>query len=174
MKFIKRLLILAVLVAGGLYLYGRSLPREHVASSTIVLVASPDTVYKVIRNVSTTPSWWSDMKGARRLTDKARETWEENMGAAGVMHVEMTTLTEPRQVVTTIVDNEEAGWGGVWTYDITSSGSGTEVRITEDGYVDSPIFRVLMKWMGEHRTMDSYLRSLGGHFGEMVTPRHGG
>jgi hypothetical protein len=28
-----------------------------------------------------------------------------------------------------------------------------------------------MKWMGPHRTIDSYLRSLGGHFGEMVTPR---
>lgn len=174
MKFIKRLLILAVLVAGGLFLYGRTLPREHVASSTIVLVASPDTVFKVIRNVAATPSWWSDMKGARRLTDKARETWEENMGAAGVLRVEMTSLTPPRQLVTTIVDVEEAGWGGVWTYDIASSGAGTEVTITEDGYVDSPVFRVLMRWMGEHRTMDSYLRSLAGHFGEIGNPRHGG
>jgi hypothetical protein len=33
--------------------------------------------------------------------------------------------------------------------------------------------RVIMGSMGEHRTMDSYLRDLGGHFGEPMSPRHG-
>lgn len=173
MQFLKRLLFLVLFVAGGLYVYGRTLPREHLASSTITLVAMPDTVFTVIRNVGATPTWWSDMKASRRLDGRARETWEENMGSAGLMHVELTRVSPPRQLVTTIVDNEEAGRGGTWTYDITSTGSGTEVTITEDGYVDSPIFRVVSHWIGQYRTMDSYLKSLADHFGEIGNPRHG-
>jgi hypothetical protein len=39
--------------------------------------------------------------------------------------------------------------------------------------VESPFFRVVMKLRGgPHRTLDSYLRSLGAHFGETVSPRH--
>ncbi len=173
MKFLKRLLILVLLVAGGLYVYGRTLPREHLASSTITLVAMPDTVFAVIRNVGATPTWWSDMKASRRLDGRATETWEENMGSAGVMHVEVTRVSPPRQLVMTVVDNEDAGWGGTLTFDIAATGSGTEVTVTEDGYVDSPIFRVVMHWMGPYRTIDSYLRSLADHFGEIGNPRHG-
>lgn len=173
MGFLKKLIILVLVLAGGTYLYGRSLPREHVARSTIVLVAPADTVYALIRNVGGTPTWWSDMKSARRLSGYPRETWEENMGATGILNIEITQANPPRQLVTTIVDTEEAGWGGTWTYDVASSATGTELTITEEGYIDSPIFRVMMKFIGVHRTMDSYLRSLGAHFGEPVNPRHG-
>jgi hypothetical protein len=51
--------------------------------------------------------------------------------------------------------------------------SGTEVRITEEGWVDAPLVRVVMKLRGKYRVMDSYLRSLGAHFDESVSPRHG-
>lgn len=173
MGFFKKLIILGLLLAGGMYLYGRSLPGEHVARSTIVLVAPADSVFALIRNVGSTPTWWSDMRSSRRLSGYPRETWEEDMGAAGVLHIEITQVSPPRQIVTTIVDTEEAGWGGVWTYDIASSATGTELTITEEGYIDSPIYRVIMKFIGVHRSMDSYLRSLGAHFGEPANPRHG-
>ncbi|MHB1299145.1 MAG: hypothetical protein ACYC0B_11505, partial [Gemmatimonadaceae bacterium] len=63
--------------------------------------------------------------------------------------------------------------GGRWTYAIVRTASGTEVTITETGWIEPPLYRVVMKVRGgPHRTLDSYLRSLGAKFGEIVTPRH--
>jgi uncharacterized protein YndB with AHSA1/START domain len=172
-KLIKWLLILALVVVGGAYLYGRTLPREHTASSTIVLVASADTVWSVIRNVKGATAWWSDLKSATRVSGAMRETWDEDMGPMGTIRIEISAEDPPRRLVTTILGAEEQGWGGTWTYTITSAQSTTEVTITEKGFVNSPIMRVFMGALGEHRTMDSYLRDLAGHFGEATTPRHG-
>ena len=173
MGFIKKVVILGVVVGGGLYFYGRSLPREHSIRSRITIVAPPDTVFKVIRNIGTTNTWWSDMKSSRRLTSSRGETWEENMGSAGIIMVTISRVVSGKSMVHTIVDDGKQGWGGTWTYQVESTGAGTEVTITEDGYVDSPFFRVMMKLRGKYRTIDSYLSSLGAHFGEPVTPRHG-
>jgi uncharacterized protein YndB with AHSA1/START domain len=173
MGFIKKVVVLGLVAGGGTFLYGRSLPREHTVRSTVTLVASSDTVFKVIRNIGTTNTWWSDMKSSRRLTSGRGETWEENMGPAGVITVTISRVVPGKSMVHTIVDDGTQGWGGTWTYQVASTGAGTEVTITEDGYVDSPFFRVLMKLRGKYRTIDSYLSSLGAHFGEPVTPRHG-
>ncbi len=51
--------------------------------------------------------------------------------------------------------------------------AGTEVTVTEEGWVEPALFRVVMKLRGgAHKTIDGYLRSLGAHFGETVSPRH--
>jgi uncharacterized protein YndB with AHSA1/START domain len=173
LKFLKWVVILGVVVGGGAWVYGRGLPQEHVAVSTVVLVAPVDTVWRVIRNIEATPRWWPDMKSARRAQGYPRETWEQQMGAAGTLKVEITSALPGRNMITTIVDTEGQGWGGVWTYEVAATAAGTEVTIIEEGWVDAPILRVVMKWRGKHRTMDRYLRSLGAHFGEMVTPRRG-
>lgn len=169
----KLLLFLVIVVGGGGWLYGRSLPRVHVTTSTITLVAPVDTVWKVIRDIGRTPEWWSDMKSVQRIPGRSRESYEQNMGLAGIMRVEVTRSVPGRSMLITILDGEEQGWGGTWTYEIGATGSGTEVMLIEEGFVDSPYFRVFAKMMGHRRTMESYLRSLGAHFGEVVNPRRG-
>ena len=171
MKFLKILVVLALLVGGGLWLYGSRMPREHSVKSAIVITANPDTVYKVIRNVAATPTWWTDLKSAKRVQGAGRETWEEDMGQGGVIQVEITRVVPGRRVVQTILDDGTQGWGGTWTIDVEGTPAGTTVTIIEEGYVDSPFFRIVMSAMGQHRTMESYLRSLAAHFGEMATPR---
>lgn len=173
MKFIKWLLILGVLGAGGAWLYGRAQPREHYVVSSITLVAPADSVWKVIRDIERSPTWWSDVRGVRRLTDKPRESWEQDMGAAGMVRMEITRVVPGRQMTTTILNDEQQDWGGTWTYDVVPTASGTELTITEEGWVDPPLGRAFMKLRGRYRTIDSFLRSLGAHFGEPVNPRHG-
>jgi len=52
-------------------------------------------------------------------------------------------------------------FGGTWTYDITPSGSGTQLRITERGEVYNPIFRVASRFVFRHTaTMEEFLRNL--------------
>lgn len=173
MKLIKWLSILALLGLGGAWLYGRGQPREHFATSSITLVAPADSVWKVVRNIEQLPRWWSDVKGVRRLGGQRRESWEQNMGPAGMVRVEVSRITPGRQMVLTVLNDEQQDWGGVWTYDVIPNASGTEVRITEEGWVDAPLVRAVMKLRGKYRVIDSYLRSLGAYFDETVSPRHG-
>lgn len=170
---IKFILIVGTLALGGAWVYGRGLPREHIVASSITLTASPDTVFKVIRNIQALPEWWDDAKSVTRLQGYPRETWAHDMGMAGVVNIQITSVVPGSRLVTTIVDDEKQGWGGVWRYEISATGAGTEVHITEEGYVNSPIMRVIMNTMGKRRTVDGYLRSLGAHFGEIATPRRG-
>ena len=169
----KKLLIVVILLVGGLYLYGRSLPREHVASSTITLVARPDTVFAVIRNVGGQAAWWSDVASVQPLAGQPRESWEQDMGASGKVHIEVTSISPPSRLVTTILNDVQQDWGGKWIYTIATTAAGTEVTITEEGWVATPMYRVLAKLLGPHKTMDGFLTSLAAHFGEVGTPRHG-
>lgn len=170
MGFFKNLLILAVLVVGGVWFYGRSLPREHRVVSTVTLVAPVDTVYSVIRNVGSSYLWWSDVKAVRRL-ELRRESYEQNMGAAGMVSVEITSADPPRRVVMTILNLSQENFGGRSVYDVRLTTAGTEVTVTEEGWIDPPFYRVIAKVRGLHRTQTSFLASLGAHFGETVTPR---
>lgn len=174
MKFlIKLVMVVMFLVLGGAYLYGRRLPREHVVTSSIVLVAPGDTVFRLMRNFEAAASWWSDVKAVERITGASGESWREDMGAMGAVELEVTSVTPGSAMEVTILNSESQGWGGTWYFEVNDTPSGTEVTITEEGFVDSPIFRTLMQLRGKHRTIDSYLSSLGAHFGESATPRHG-
>jgi len=172
MKILFRLALVALVLLGGAWLYGRSLPRDHIVSSTIVLVSPADSVWRVIRNFEDTPAWWSDLKAARRVSG-TRETWEQDMGTSGTMRIEVTSETPGRRLVTSVLNDDQDDWGGTWTYDVVASGPGTEVTITENGWVERPLFRVVLKYRGVHRTVDGYLRSLAARFGEVATPRRG-
>jgi uncharacterized protein YndB with AHSA1/START domain len=171
-KLLKFVLIVVLFGGGGLYLYGRSLPREHTAGSTITLVAPVDSVYAAIRDIGGQAAWWNDVKGVTRLTARARESWEQDMGSWGKVQLEISAVSPPNRLVTTILNDDQQDWGGTWSYEIVASGSGTDVTIIEDGWVESPMFRVVARMMGHHRTMDSFLRSLAARFGETASPRH--
>ncbi len=174
MKFLIKLVMVGMFVVlGGAYLFGRRLPREHVVTSTIVLVAPVDTVFNLMRNIEASPQWWSDVKAVERITGAPKESWREDLGAMGSIEIEVTSVSPGRAMTVTILNAEEQGWGGTWYYEIDNTPSGTEVTITEEGFVDSPVFRTLMQLRGKYRTIDSYLSSLGAHFGESATPRHG-
>ncbi len=173
MKFlIKFVMVLMFLGIGGAYLYGRQLPREHAITSSIVLVAPADSVFKVIRNVSEYPSWWSDVVAVERVRGARGETWREDMGTSGSIDVELKNVVTGRSMEAHIVGGEEQGWGGVWYYEVRNTLSGTEVTITEEGFIDSPVVRAFMKLRGKYRTVDSFLSSLAAHFGEVTSPRH--
>jgi uncharacterized protein YndB with AHSA1/START domain len=171
MGFMKKLIIVVIVLVGAVYLWGRSLPREHTASSTITITARPDTVFGLIRNVGGSANWWIDVKSVRPLAGKPRESWEQDMGAMGKVQIEVVSAAPPTRMVTRILNDEQQDWGGTWTYDVTHTAAGTEVTITEEGWV-APFFRVFAKLMGPHRTMDSYLTSVAANFGEVTSARH--
>lgn len=172
MRFLKRAVIVLVLLAACVYVVGMRMPREHTVSSRIQLTAPRDSVWATLRNFGDYPTWDSDFKSSVRGEPRSgHEVWVQDVGGM-MMSVEVVEVRPPSYLVTEIVTDEKSQWGGVWTYDVVSTGSGTGVTITEAGWIKSPFLRVLMKVMGTHSTMDGVLKNLGAKYGEMVTPEH--
>ncbi len=160
-------------VVGLAALIGASLPRNHVASSAITLKQPPDSVWAVIRDLGSVPSWWSDVKQSVRLPDQdGRERWEQQAGM-GPMRLEIAESQPPARLVTRIVTPPGAAFGGTWTYEIAPAAGGSRMTVTEDGWVANPLFRFMARTIfSMHGTMDGYLRALGERFGESVRPEH--
>ncbi len=172
MKFLKRVVILLVVLVACVYVVGRRMPREHTVSSRVQLTAPRDSVWAVLRNFGDYPKWHSDFKSSVRGRPRGgHEVWVQDVGGM-TMSVELIQVRPPSLLVSEIITDEKSQWGGVWTYELASTGIGTEVTITEAGWIKSPFFRVMMKVMGTHSTMDGVLKHLGARFGEMVRPEH--
>ncbi len=172
MRLLKRVVLLLVVVFVCVYVVGLRMPREHSVSSRIQLTAPRDSVWAALRDFGNYPKWDTDfkssVKGERR---NSHEVWVQDVGGM-TMSVELTDVRAPSVLVSEIVTDEKSQWGGIWTYELAAAGAGTEVTVTEDGWVKSPLFRVMMKLRGAHATMDGVLKHLGARFGEQVTPEH--
>lgn len=171
-----RILLGVVLVVVGLlvlaFAIGLALPRNHRAGSRIVLAKSPAEVWPVIRDLGALLGSWTELKSARRLPDEGgKEVWEQNAGGWPLKLI-VEEVREPTRLMTRVDGGADAAFGGTWTYELVAEGSGTRVTVTEDGWVKNPLFRTMMKVMGEHRTADGYLKALGKKLGESVSPVH--
>ena len=169
------LIIASALVAliGGLGVWGATLPREHQATSRIVVAAPPESVYNVMRDLATTATWWKDLKSVETVpSTDGWERWKETSG--GMSFVVIIDQEEPPVSFKTRIDTTgHPPFGGTWTYAVAIAAAGhSTVTITEEGTVDNPFFRVASKLMGTHATLDSYLTALSTRFGPVATPVH--
>ncbi len=159
-------LILLVVVAGLL------LPRAHRVTSRLVLPVPPDSVWAVVRDVGQLPSWWPDVKAVERLEQaEGKERWRETMSGDMRLVLRLEDIAAPSGMRSVIEDTGEP-FGGEWIYAITPSGAGSVIEITEDGWVSNPVFRVVSRLIGHHRTLDSYLSALARRFGAPAAIEH--
>lgn len=94
-------------------------------------------------------------------------------GSHGTMTLEVMERVPDRLLVTRVAD-PQLPFGGTWTYELRPAPGGTEIEITERGFVKPPLFRALARYVfGHHRTLEQYLRALGRRFGEDVQPVSG-
>jgi len=135
-----------LLIAAGLaalvaivMLVGSRLPRNHVASRSLTLRQSPQDVWTAVTALAS---------------------------ASGVP-VDVVESDPPRRQVTRVKETEKM-FGGTWTIVITpATGSGSVLTITEDGWVENPIFRFVSRFVvGHHATMDGLLKKVAAQFNE--------
>jgi uncharacterized protein YndB with AHSA1/START domain len=170
----KILIILGALAALTLLMaaVGFSLPREHRATSSVLLQAPPERVWEIVRDPGALRGVWPELEAARRLPDRdGKEIWEQKAGGFD-MRLIVEDAVPPGRLVTRIDAEADAPFGGTWTYELRPQAGGTLVRITEDGWVGNPLFRVVMRAMGVHRTLDGYLTALTTRLGEDAVPEH--
>ncbi|MEZ4585891.1 MAG: SRPBCC family protein [Gemmatimonadales bacterium] len=157
--------LLVAVVAGAM------LPREHRASSRLSIPRPIDQVWTFVRDFGRIPSYWSDFTEVERLPDDGgREVWLEK--GSQELTIAVTEESPPTRLVTTIVAPAGAPFGGRWIYELVTTADGTDLTVTEDGWVDNKIFRVVAKAMGHHRTLDAYLTALGRKLGSASGPVH--
>jgi polyketide cyclase/dehydrase/lipid transport protein len=172
MRIVIGIVVGLIVIVAIVFVAGLILPREHRATSRIALHQPPQEVWPVVRDLGSLVGTWPELKSAQRLPDQGgKEIWEQNAGGFPLKLI-IDESAPPARLVTRIDAAPDATFGGVWTYQISPAAAGSTVTVTEEGYVNNPLFRTMMKVMGVHKTADGYLTALGRKFGETVKPEH--
>ena len=152
---------------------GAMLPRDHKATSSILLKQPIDSVWSVIRNLGTAATWWPGLTLSERLPDvNGKERWHQKGGGFD-MTAEISEDVPPTRMVNLIISKPGDPFGGKWIYQLAPESGGTRVTITEDGWVSNVIFRFMSRFvMGHYTTIDNYLAALAKKFGQDVKPVH--
>jgi uncharacterized protein YndB with AHSA1/START domain len=150
------LVLIAVVIAA----IGAMLPVQHVASRSAALAASPETVWRLITDVDGFPKWRPEVKSVERLPDRdGRAVWVEDT-SSGRITLAVDRAEPPGLLVLRIAD-PDLPFGGTWTYELSPDGSGTVLRITENGEVYNPVFRFVSRFVfGHEGTIAGYLAAL--------------
>ena len=164
MRLIIGLLVVLVLPLLVIQLIGSRMPREHRASRGRRIKATPAHVFEVITDARSFPQWRRSVNAIDLLEDVAGKPRYRETTKHGALTFEVSESIPGIRLVTTIID-EGQPFGGRWTFDLRGEGNETEVTITEDGYVNPPIFRFLSRYVfGQTATIDAYLRDLARRF----------
>lgn len=149
---------------------GSRLPQHHVTSRLIRLGGPPSEVYATVRDFEASARWRPGVQSVEMLgTVDGRVRFREH-GTNNTVTYELVEDVPNQRIVTRIVDRD-LGYSGSWTYVFTPTGGGTVMRVTENGEVSSPMFRFMSRYVfGHAATIDTYLKSVAGHFGETALP----
>lgn len=155
-----------VLLAGIVALIGSRLPREHVASRSILLRRSPPEVYAVVRDFASAPKWRADVTQVDVETQPNGSVYFREIGSNDTVNYELVEDVPAERMVTKIRDTD-LGYSGQWTYTFAAENGGTRLTIREDGVVSNIFFRFMSRYVfGHTATIDSYLAAIARHFGE--------
>ena len=168
------LLVLAGILVGVpllAYVAGVFIPRDHIAAMTLDLAAPPERVWALISDFEGTPKWRSDITGVRMTPQPDGKIRFTEASSMGEIPFEVVSQAPPSRQVIRVVDDDQP-FGGIWTWELERTPSGTRVTITEAGFVKSPIFRTMgLLFFSPTETIDSYLRALSAALGDSAQPR---
>ena len=171
MKIVLIVIGALIAVVAVCVLIGAMLPRDHAATRRAVYRAPREAVYRVVRDFAAATQWRTGVKGIELLPAESGHERYRETSSQGVVTYRVIEDRPAERLVVEIAD-VDLPWGGRWTYVFTPEGTGTALRITEDGFVKNPLFRFLARYVfGHTTTMEQYLRDLGRKFGEDVQPQ---
>ena len=151
---------------------GAALPKAHTSRSSARYHRPPEEIWQTITNYQQFTQWRHDLKSVEPMASQnGMPAWREK-GSSGDVPYQVMELKPPSRMVTRIAD-PKLPFGGTWTYEITPAENGCVLTITEDGEVYNPAFRFISRFvMGQHATINNYLRALGRKYGDFVTPQN--
>ena len=147
------------------------IPAEHEISRKAKLSKPPAIVWAVVSDPMRQPKWRRDvLKVGPAVLPNGAEGFEEEW-RNGVKLLTEVTVIDPGKKFESRIVNTDLPFGGLTIYEFSQLGEGTELRITEKGFVRSPFMRFFRKYVfGYSSSVDGVLQLVGLHFGENVAP----
>src|SRR5437868_11309163 len=113
-------ILIGILILAGILMVvviiGALLPKQHVATRSIAVNASPGAVWSLI---SGPPTWRPDVKSYEELpAQNGHRMWRETDKHGQTITYEAVEAFAPRHLVTKIADTK-LPFGGTWTYEIS-------------------------------------------------------
>ncbi len=161
-------LVLATLVVLIIILpwtLGMFMPKEHVGRGETVVAAPIADVWKTVSGFDEMGKWAPDIADMTRVSDVNGLPSYEMRGGESTITFTFREVSPPSRLVVWLLDNAEA-YGGTWTYDLETVGTGTRVRITEEGWTEPAYFRFVLWVFGFDRTINGYLEALAHKHGQ--------
>jgi uncharacterized membrane protein len=160
-------IIALIAVVGAIaYADGAKQPINHSTTVEGNVSAPPAKVFGFITNVADAPSWRHDVKAVQVLPpESGQDHWIEDLGHGVTMNF-LATGTEPVSADGTAMRKvllKDPSYGGTWTYVLSpgSSPGETHLKITEDGYINPPIYRFMMAHIfGMTKNLDQYMSDM--------------
>lgn len=110
--------------------------------------APPAEVLAAITGYGEYPQWRPDVQKVEIAGDVVTETT-----GFGSISYRVLEKSERRYVTEIVADAQTAPFGGTWTYEFEPAAKGgTRVRITERGFVNPAVMRILSKYVFGHET----------------------
>jgi hypothetical protein len=157
-----RILIFAIVALVVLVLIivaiGAALPQNHTVTRERTFAAPPARLYDAIAKVADYPKWKTGVRAVEILPTVQGKPRFREVGRDPITY-EIVEANPPSRFVTRIA--EKLPYGGSWTYEISPAPQGTTLRLTENGEVYNPIFRLVSRFIiGYYGTMDKTLDDL--------------
>jgi len=152
-------------------LVGLMLPRDHLAQMSMRLTASPERVWGLVADSNGTARWRPDVAAVEMEPSAGGRVRFVEVSRHGRTPFEVIAQEAPHKQVVQVVD---AGlpYGGTWTWALMPTNPGTQVTISEAGFIRNPLFRVMSRlFFPPTATMDKYLHALATELGETVEPQ---
>jgi hypothetical protein len=151
------LIAVALLVVGGLYAWGLSIPATTRAEREVQFAASPEQVYARISDVRGQQKWRSDIGKVEVSGDGKRWTEYPDDGSTLAFR-----LVESRPVSTFVIAYKSSlGFEGLWRAGLEPDGNGTRGVFAEEVTIPDPYLRAIGRLAsppGQH--LDLYIRDL--------------
>lgn len=161
-----------VVLVVALVWQGTRVPRRHVATVSAALPGAAIETWKIVSDLGAWPMWHAEVQRTERVPQAASETWRlfQRGRALPVRVVERRAPANGAAgVFVTEIADAGLPFGGTWRWEILDTARGVEVTVTEDGFIDSALFRALAhRWLGYTRTAEGMLRALARHRGATV------
>ncbi len=170
MHILLRIVLAAVAVVAVVvviaYADGATLPVNHSVRVSGTVNAPPEAVFARILDIANGAAWRPWVKSVEVLPqDNGRDAWIEVIGRGERMKflALATTPVDAAGRATRVVETKQPSYGGTWTYALTPGPTPgtTTLTITEDGYLNPPIYRFIMAHiMGPTKNLSEYLSNM--------------
>ncbi len=163
----KWLIIIVAIVLGlgaVLFVVGSLRPKDHVAAITVRIAAPDSAVWAVVTAFEKMPEWFGEVKSVERIADvDGKPAYHERYGGGWLMTTVMRERVENRKLVREILPG--GAFSGSWTFELAPDGAATRLTMTERGHVENPMFRAMMMFADNTKTMRQYVAALGRKLG---------